>query len=382
MSHHGSKEKIGDPPGATSKFKQQRLPSFYPEHSAFSVSVLLAICAIAFIPIGAVVLNASDSTYRKTIRYDTINRCTITNNQGIRNFTAGADSSSQGCKTQVVFRIDKTVPSPVYIYYRIKGMHQNFRTYYDSRDDSQAADGYTDILLEACRPFAFPGQVNGQSGTADGVRYQDLQYNPAGQIPWSMFNDTINLYTVPAGTVAGSTIPAGSTPICLGGAFNEDGSKNGTNNCEKRNIAMSVDRDKRYVAPRTGGNQWTGVPTTSTNQYRAQGYYAGEPGHRLPLTNDEDYMVWSRPAAFPDFLKLYRQINVDLQPGTYLLDIDEFWDVTRFEGEKHVVIATQSWLGGKHEVLGIAMLTLGCISFVFAVGFILHHILSEGRKSS
>lgn len=371
MSH--SKE-IGSPPGHDSKFKQQGLPSLYPSHSAFMVSVALAACAICFIPIGAVVISATDSVHRTEIRYDQINRCTIFNNQALKTFNAGSDSSDQGCNTQAVFQLDKTLSAPIYIYYRIKGMYQNFRTYYDSRDDSQLMDGKASSLNSNCDPFRYPGQNGGAENTA-------FEYNPCGLIAWSMFNDTISLYAVPQGTTPGGAIPGTATPICIGGSFGADGESTTPHSCVKKGIALEVDREHRFKAPTLDANQWTGVGQ-GTEPYRSQGYYLDEPGHRLPITNDEDFMVWARSAAFPDFRKLYREITVDLQPGTYLLDIDEFFDVTRFDGEKIVMIATQSWLGGRHEVLGICMLAMGSLSFVLAVGFILHHILVEGRKAS
>jgi len=36
---------------------------------------------------------------------------------------------------------------------------------------------------------------------------------------------------------------------------------------------------------------------------------------------DEDFVVWMRVAGLPTFKKLHRIINVDLEPGTYTVEI-------------------------------------------------------------
>lgn len=387
MAKKSKKEKVrgpNDPPHADSKFKQQALPSFFPLHTPFAVGVAMLVCAVIFIPIGSVVVSASNSVFHEDIRYDNINSCTIRSNQGISNFTAGGNFSVQGCRTRKVFTISETVAAPVYLYYRLTKYHQNYRQYQKSRSDDQlGGDAISNADLSSdCDPFRVVGEFNGlKSEKADGNDYGTYAYNPCGIIAWSMFNDTLNLYKVPAGTTANSTsaIPSGSTAICMGGGFDNNGDSIATHQCVKKGIALDVDVDHRFKAPATGADQWTGLGA-GTDPYRSAGYYAGEPGHKVPRTNDQDFMVWSRTAALPDFTKLYRIIHTDLAPGEYLLDVEEYYDTVSFKGEKHLVIATASWVGGKHTLLGGALLAVGCLSFVLAVASILVHVVKEASK--
>lgn len=381
------KEKVrgpNDPPHADSHFKQQTLPSFFPLHTAFAVGVAMVVCAVIFIPIGSVVVSASDSIFLEDVRYDDVNLCTYKNNQNISTFVAGNDTSSQGCRTRKLFSVSKTIPAPIYIYYRLTKYHQNYRQYRKSRSDDQLSGDSVSVsdLTSDCNPFREPGSVQGiGNNLADGKAYSSYAYNPCGVVAWTTFNDTFNLYKVPSGTTTNSTaaIPSGSTTICMGGAFDSNGDSTTTHQCTKKGIALDVDVEHRYKAPATGSDQWTGVGE-GTDPYRSKGWYAGEPGHKIPVTNDQDFMVWSRTAALPDFSKLYRIINTDLEPGEYLLDVEEYYDTASFKGEKHFVLATASWLGGKHTLLGGALLAVGCLSFVLAIASILVHVVKEARK--
>jgi len=139
------------------------------------------------------------------------------------------------------------------------------------------------------------------------------------------------------------------------------------NQCKKQGIALSIDTDTRFKPP-TGSLLWTGMGVSgSEDPYLAQGYYAFEAGHRIPIATDEDFVVWARPAVMPDFRKLYRIFTGDLASGQYLLNINELFDVTSFSGEKHVIIATTTWIGGSNYVLGILLVVMGCVSFALAV---------------
>lgn len=40
------------------------------------------------------------------------------------------------------------------------------------------------------------------------------------------------------------------------------------------------------------------------------------------LINDPDFIVWMRLATFSNFVKLYRVVTEDLEPGIYFMDIE------------------------------------------------------------
>eukprot|EP00758_Cryptobia_borreli_P011753 Tbor_TRINITY_DN5690_c4_g1::TRINITY_DN5690_c4_g1_i1::g.9363::m.9363 len=373
----------GHPPHANCKFRQQKLASFYPKHSPIAVSIAMFMCALILIPIGILVISVSESIFEKRIRYDHISKCTFRNNHGLKKFAVGKDNNTQGCRTILFFTIDKAIPasvdSPLFMYYRINGYYQMHRRYQKSRDDVQLLGNKKDktSISSDCMPFRWPGDVSGAG--ADTV---EAVYSPCGMIAWSMFNDTLNIYKVPDDYTLDILPPHSSrTPVCLGGMFSQEGEKlDDSIKCTKKGIALDVDVKKRFQKAAQGADVWTGIPSLQTpTDYRSAGYYAGEPGHSLPIATDEDFMVWSRTAPFPEFSKLYRRIEDRLQAGQYALEVEEYYDTTSFGAEKYLVLQSSSWLGGKHILLGGALLALGCFGFIVGMACCILHIFNQSK---
>lgn len=364
-------ETIPPKPHAESAFKQQKLTSYHPQHAASTVSLSLLAVAIIFIPIGAAIVVSSDALTEVDVRYDHIKKCTY---QSGGDYTLAFNSTTlrYGCNCKQVVTLTKTISAPVYIYYRLKDFHQNYRQYQASRDDAQLQGG-SEAPISDCSPFRFPGEWGKVRGNADGTPYSAFQYNPCGAIAWSMFNDSISLYKItnPPINVSDPSPPstANVQTVCRGDRFDGAGnSLDPANQCSKSGIALTADKDTRFKAAATSATTWSnGGSATSADPFLKDGFYAFEAGHKVPLATDEDFMVWSRTASMPDFLKLYRVINVDLVAGDYLFDIEEHFDVTSFSGEKHVVLATRNWIGGKNYVLGVSLIVMGCLSFILAV---------------
>jgi len=80
-----------------------------------------------------------------------------------------------------------------------------------------------------------------------------------------------------------------------------------------------------------------------------------------------------RTAGLPNFRKLWGKIETDLQPGEYVIDITNNYDVAPFKGKKSFVISTTNALGGKNYFLAICYITVGTLcmlfSFVFCVAY-------------
>lgn len=380
-------------------FMQQRTKHFYTRYSPPKVLLTLALVAIVFLPIGIAVILGSDSVFEVSVRYDDVNKCTYEKNDGIREFNVTvngtATTASQGCNTRVLFNLPKRLESPIYIYYRVVGFHQNNHRYSDSINEGQLWRDESDTLsrsdIDSCSPFDGPSP-GGEQLTVNGndTIFADMMYFPCGGIAWSMFNDTFKLYSTAASTVP----PADQGPnvddqlICDGAAFNLTTGKPvaGTDSsCTKHEISFRVDRDNRFrVAERTEDNGgrfiWSAAGNTNTdNQFLKKGWYNNEPGHSLPRTTDEDLLVWSRIAGLADFRKLYRRIDVDLEKGNYWYDIDEFFDTTSIDAEKHVILATTAWIGGKNHVLGILYVVVGAIAAVEALGLIVYFIVKRSK---
>jgi len=107
---------------------------------------------------------------------------------------------------------------------------------------------------------------------------------------------------------------------------------------------------------------------------------AGTPGIRVIQDfEDEDFIVWMRTAGLPNFKKLYRIIDEDIQPGTYQIDIGNNYPVSEFNGRKFVVLSTTTWIGGKNPFLGWAYIVVGIICFVQGVVFGIKHKISPRK---
>lgn len=151
---------------------------------------------------------------------------------------------------------------------------------------------------------------------------------PCGLIAWSLFNDTFMLRE-------------GNTTIPL----------------RKNGIAWASDVKEKFHNPP-----------------------ADAPGVRVIADfEDEDFIVWMRTAGLPNFKKLYRIIDQDLQPGQYQVDIRNNYPVSEFDGRKYVVLSTTTWIGGKNPFLGWAYIVVGIICFLQGVVFGIKHKLSPRK---
>ncbi|EPY41421.1 hypothetical protein AGDE_02503 [Angomonas deanei] len=191
-----------------------------------------------------------------------------------------------------------------------------------------------------------------------------------------MFNDSISFYK-----------KASDTLICAGDKFSPDGTSLIDQDCHKTGIALGSDVKSSFKPTKEikqlSGPMWTNAgDPSSSDPFLKEGYYFGEPGHKIPETMDEDLIVWTNVAYLADFSKLYRVIDVDLVAGDYYFYIVENFDVVSFEGEKHVRLVTRNWIGGRNHVLGILLTVVGSVAFVFALCvMIITCIKSRGLNS-
>lgn len=67
------------------------------------------------------------------------------------------------------------------------------------------------------------------------------------------------------------------------------------------------------------------------------------------------------------FRKLWGVIDDDIDEGEYTVHFKSNFDVSGWDGQKHVVLATSSRLGGRSFVLPVACIVAGCVCFVSAL---------------
>ena len=92
----------------------------------------------------------------------------------------------------------------------------------------------------------------------------------------------------------------------------------------------------------------------------------------------EHFIVWMRTAGLPNFRKLYGVIKEDLKKGTYIIKIDNNYNVSSFTGHKYFVISTTNLLGGQNYFLAICYIIVGALCLMFGIIFFIAYM---NRKS-
>lgn len=372
---------------------QQTMPGWYAYVSLKWIFPLYFLLTIIFLALGTLMI-AKSLHERHTIRavYSDIHKYqyipddpAVNINEGIRSFEVNGETYTQGTITQVYFTLKKRLTSPVYLYYGLEKVYQNFRTFNDGRSIEQLR-GLPQSKwknLEKCEPFRRPGFLDdnvdlvinytSSGGTSSSTTANSFTYNPCGSYAWSMFNDTFTLYKTHASQEATSG-DTGLTLICNSSDFDAVGNSLGgskqKNRCRKKGITFRADSQVRYSPLVLGDNIWSlRYPSTTTNEYLKNGWYLNEPGHSLQDPEDYDLQVWLRTALLSNFKKLYRIIDEDLEPGDYMMEIEEFYDVVSFKGKKLFYVQNTGPLGNGTRAIAILFFAMGLISFIVGVAF-------------
>ncbi|CAL9089715.1 unnamed protein product [Musa textilis] len=211
---------------------------------------------------------------------------------------------------------------PVHIYYELDNFYQNHRRYVKSRSDKQLRSKASETETTNCAP---------EATTSDGSVIV-----PCGLIAWSLFNDTYSF------AVNSKIIEV-----------------------NKKNIAWLSDKEHKF-----GSDVYP-------KNFQMGGLIGGAKlNASIPLSEQEDLIVWMRTAALPRFRKLYGRIETDLAANEQItVTIQNNYNTYSFEGKKNLVLSTTSWIGGKNDFLGTAYLTVGSLCLFLAMGFIILYLL-------
>ncbi|XP_006836332.2 putative ALA-interacting subunit 2 [Amborella trichopoda] len=297
-------------------FTQQNLPACKPVLTPGWVITMFLSVGFICIPIGVAALLASQSVVEIVDRYDT--ECIPEVFRDNKVAYIKDDSISKNCTR--ILKVPSYMKAPIYVYYQLDSFYQNHRRYVKSRSDRQLLYGlkYTDTA--SCKP----------EETGNG-----LPIVPCGLVAWSLFNDTYN--------------------------FVHESVELKVN---RKNIAWKSDREHKF-----------GKDVYPFNFQNGSLIGGAKLDPQIPLSEQEDLMVWMRTAALPSFRKLYGVIEIDLDADEILtVFLSNNYNTYSFGGKKRLVLSTKSWLGGKNNFLAVACLAVGSSCIFMALLFVLLHV--------
>jgi len=301
-----------------SRFTQQELPACKPILTPGWVIATFIAVGIVFIPIGLASLFASQRVVEIVHRYDEECVPPIFSSDQL----AYIQSSITNKTCTKNFTVPKRMKGPVYVYYQLDNFYQNHRRYVKSRSDKQLRSKAGELDISTCKP---------EATTAN-----NSPIVPCGLIAWSLFNDTYGFSM-----------------------------KNKVLNVSKKNIAWKSDQEHKF-----------GSDVYPKNFQSGGLIGGGKLNASIPLSEQEDLIVWMRTAALPTFRKLYGKIETDLEANDEItVIIQNNYNTYSFGGRKRLVLSTTSWIGGKNDFLGIAYLTVGGFCMFLAIGFMLLYVI-------
>ncbi|XP_013370545.1 PREDICTED: protein CMSS1 isoform X1 [Chinchilla lanigera] len=320
--------------------KQQKLPA---HHLRFSAKLVLSIffgTGAFCLCMGVILILSAKKTKKVEINYTKI--CA-----NCAEFRENAYNFDKECTCSIPFYLPQKMEGNVYMYYKLYGFYQNLYRYIQSRSNNQlTGEDVRDV--ENCAPFK--------------VSRDGTPIAPCGAIANSMFNDTIIL------------------------SYKLNSSVHIRVPMLKNGLTWWTDKYVKFQNP-----SFNDLPSKFAGSTKPPNW--PKPVYELDKSNpdnngflNDDFIVWMRTAAFPTFKKLYRRLYrihhfiQGLPAGNYSFNISYNFPVTRFQGEKAVVLSIPTWCGSGGFFLGIAYTVTGALTWLASFVLMAFHLTWKRKK--
>lgn len=299
-----------------SKFTQQELPACKPMLTPGIVIGAFSLIGVFFVPIGLASLSASHNIVEVIDRYDA--ECVSANDKV--GFIQDA-KTDKACTRKIT--VPKPMKGPIHIYYQLENFYQNHRRYVKSRNDMQLRNKGDASTIANCEP---------EATSEDGGK----PIVPCGLIAWSLFNDTYSF-----------SLNSKAVQV------------------NKKNIAWDSDKIKKF-----------GSDVYPSNFQKGGLIGGAKLDEKIPLSEQEDLIVWMRTAALPTFRKLYGRIEADAMASDEItVVIQNNYNTYSFGGTKALVLSTTSWIGGRNNFIGVAYVAIGGVCLFLALAFVILYVI-------
>ena len=231
---------------------------------------------------------------------------------------------------------------PVMVYYQINKFYQNHRRYVKSKNDDQLHGKDIDkkVADDDCK-HAVTNNDMGITKNYKGFNFTEEEKKavvvPCGLIAKSFFRDSFKLFDKDAKEIE----------------------------IDQSDIAWEADKKIKFqnLPDNLKHKQWIDM-------------------------EDEHFIVWMRPSGLPNFRKLWGRITEvngeknKLKQGTYKIKINNYFDVSNFDGEKIFILSTVNGFGGRNKFLGISYIVVGSISLILAVVFLIGYKIHQNKEKN